>query len=70
MALYEVLLSDWREVRSTELPLEVGQYVEIANASWLVVGLGDTKTADARYLCVRHERESVPIDASVAPATG
>jgi hypothetical protein len=59
MAAYEVLLSDWREVRLTDQALEVGEHVEIANLSWLVVGVADTDSADIRYLCVRHESEAV-----------
>ncbi|HEY6739849.1 MAG TPA: hypothetical protein VI076_13475 [Actinopolymorphaceae bacterium] len=59
MPLYEVLLDDWDEIRLTSEPMNVGEFVEIDDADWLVVGVAKTPDHTIRYLCVRRDAEAV-----------
>jgi hypothetical protein len=63
MPLYEVLLGDWDEIRLTTEPLNVGNFVEIENTNWLVVGVAKTPDHNLRYLCVRRDAEAVRAEA-------
>ena len=63
MPLYEVLLDDWDEIRLTSEPMNVGEFVEIDHADWLVVGVEKTPDHTLRYLCVKRDAEAVRAEA-------
>ena len=63
MPLYEVLLDDWDEIRLTSEPMNVGEFVEIDHADWLVVGVAKTPDHTLRYLCVKRDAEAVRAEA-------
>lgn len=69
MPLYEVLLDDWDEIRLTSEPMNIGEFVEIDHADWLVVGVAKTPDHTLRYLCVKRDAEAVRAEARARART-
>ena len=63
MPLYEVLLDDWDEIRLTSEPMNIGEFVEIDHADWLVVGVAKPPDGTLRYLCVMRDAEPLRAEA-------